>query len=228
MNAGAGAGDGLVDVFESRETGPREVVHRGMKWDLVADTVQLDGAAHRREYLRHPGSVAVLALDDADRVLLINQYRHPVRMRLWELPAGLLDMVGESPVDAAARELYEEADVRAGRWDVLVDYVATPGGSDETQRIFLARDVVAVPAVERHAREDEEAHIVTRWVPLDEVVEGVLAGRLHNVGLCIGALAATAARDRAWSTLRHADAPWPQHPAGRPPEAGGPREPVGS
>lgn len=217
---------------------PREVVHReqlvdGMKWDVVADVVRLgpdDGVGHgdeaptvRREYLEHPGAVSVLAMDEQERVLLLKQYRHPTRHELWELPAGLLDLDGEEPVLAAARELWEEVDLRAARYDVLVDFLNSPGGSDEAQRVFLARDVSEVEPEARYTRADEEAGIVTAWVPLDEAVADVLAGRIQNPGAVIAVLAADAARRAGWSTLRPVDAPWPMHPTRRPAPRGSDR-----
>ncbi len=206
-------GSELRDVAEYATTGPVEPVFTGVKWDVVAEDVDLgNGTMLRREYLSHPGSVAVLAIDDQDRVLLIRQYRHPVRMRLWELPAGLLDEPGEDVAVAAARELAEEADVVARRLDVLIDYVPSPGGSDESQRIFLARQVQPVPEAERHVRSEEEAGIEIAWFGLDDVVAAVLAGHLHNAGAVLGVLAAAAARAVGWSTLRPVDTPWPEHP----------------
>ena len=125
-----------------------------------------------REFLGHPGSVVVLALDDDERVLMLRQYRHPVRAELWELPAGLRDEPGEPAVRTAARELAEEADLVARRWWRLVDFLASPGCSDERVEVFLARDLSPVPAAERHERHAEELDMVPRWVPLDEVVDG--------------------------------------------------------
>lgn len=183
-----------------------EVVHAGMIWDVVRDTVDLgDAGTVRREYVRHPGAVAVIALDDDDRVLLLRQYRHPVRAELWEPPAGLLDVPGEDPRQAAARELAEEADLVAGSWWELVDYLSSPGGSDEGLRLFLARDLSPVPHAERHVREAEEAGMVTRWVPLDEAVEAVLGGRLQNPSAVVGILAAAACRSRGWVGLRRVE-----------------------
>ncbi len=214
--AGIGAGELLADVFAPRNLVESEVVHRGLVWDVLRDSVDLGqaGVVHR-EYIRHPGAVGVLALDDQDRVLLIRQYRHPVRMELWELPAGLLDVAGEDPLEAARRELAEEADVRAERWDVLVDWFNSPGGMDEALRLFLARHVSAVPAEERHQRTGEELGMPLRWVPLDEARDAVLAGRIHNPGAVVGILAACAARDLGWASLRPADAAWPHHPRNR-------------
>jgi len=201
-------GAGPVDLAAPREVVRSELLHHGMIWDLVRDTVDLgDTGTVRREYVRHPGAVSVIALDDDDRVLLLRQYRHPVGQELWEPPAGLLDVPGEALQAAAARELAEEADLVAGRWWTLVDYASSPGGSDEALRVFLARDLRAVPDGERHVREAEEHGMPLAWVPLDEAVHAVLQGRLHNPSAVIGVLAAAAARSRGWADLRPADAP---------------------
>ncbi len=203
----------LVDVPRAVAVPEVETLHHGMVFDLVREAADLGaaGVVHR-EFLRHPGAVGVLALDDRGRAMMLRQYRHPVRHELWELPAGLLDVDGEPPLEAARRELAEEADLRAGRWHVLVDWFNSPGGSDEALRLYLARDVTEVPAAERHEREHEEAGMPTRWVDLDEARDAVLAGRLHNPTAVVGVLAACAAREAGWTTLRPADAPWHEHP----------------
>lgn len=199
------------DVVASRPVVRRELVHHGRIWDVVADDVDLGGGTVvSREVVDHPGAVAVVALDDDGRVLLLRQYRHPVGRELWEVPAGLLDVAGEPADVAAARELGEEADLRAARWDVLVDYYTSPGGSSEALRVFLARDLSAVPDAERHVREDEERDIELRWVALDDAVDAVLGGAVHNPSAVVGVLAAHAARAAGWSTLRPADSPWPE------------------
>jgi ADP-ribose pyrophosphatase len=193
-----------------------EVMLRGLIWNVVRDEVELDnGTVIVREYLRHPGAVGILALDDDDRVAFVRQYRHPVGYELWELPAGLLDVDGEPPVRCAQRELAEEADLYAGRWDTLIDWFNSPGGVDEAIRVFLARDLRPVPEPERHERAEEEALMVSRWVSLDEAHAAVLAGRLNNPTAVVGVLAAHAARAAGWTTLRPADAPWPEHKAYR-------------
>ncbi len=210
-HTGAGAIDrvaapeGLTDLRAPRPVLEHTQIHAGKVWDVVGDVVDLGSSQVLREYVAHPGAVAVIALDEDDRVLLLSQYRHPVRTELWEPPAGLLDVAGEPLVEAAARELGEEADLRAGSWQVLVDYFSSPGGSDERIVIFLARDLSPVPDDERFAREDEEAEMVPVWVPLDDAVDAVLGGRLHSPTAVLGILAASAARDRGWSTLRAAD-----------------------
>jgi 8-oxo-dGTP pyrophosphatase MutT (NUDIX family) len=207
----------LHDSFAELPVSRSERVFHGMVWDVLRDSVDLGRAGVvRREYLDHPGAVAVLALDADERLLMIQQYRHPVRMRLWELPAGLLDVDGEPPWRAAARELAEEADLTAGDWHVLADWFNSPGGMDEALRVYVARDLGDVPEHQRHEREGEELDMPTRWVPLDEAREAVLAGRLHNPAAVVGILAACASRELGWSTLRPPDAPWPQHPAFRP------------
>ncbi|SDD32333.1 ADP-ribose pyrophosphatase [Sanguibacter gelidistatuariae] len=200
----------ISDVSAPRAVLSHDVVHAGRIFDLVSDEVDLGRARVRREYIDHPGAVAVIVLDDADRVLLLKQYRHPVRRELWEPPAGLLDLPGESAQLAAARELAEEADLVAASWHVLVDYFTTPGGSNEALRVFLARGTSPVPEADRHVREDEEADISTRWVPLDEAVAAVLAGDVHNPSAVVGLLAAAVSKAGGWASLRPADAPWPE------------------
>jgi 8-oxo-dGDP phosphatase len=206
----------LRDEFAPREVLQRETVYEGLVWDVVRDTVDLgEGGVVKREYVQHTGAVAILALDEDGRVLMIEQYRHPVGMTLWELPAGLLDVKGEDPLDAAKRELAEEADLRAERWDVLADWFNSPGGMTEALRLYLARGLSPVPQAERHEREAEEKGMVTRWVPLDEAREAVLGGALHNPAAVVGVLAACEGRAQDWRRLRPGDAPWPEHPAFR-------------
>jgi ADP-ribose pyrophosphatase len=185
----------------------------GRVWDVRSDTFVYGGERITRDYVDHTGAVGVLALDDDDRVFLIQQYRHPIGHRDWEIPAGLLDAEGESPLDAAKRELAEEADLVADEWAVLTEFWTSPGGSDEAIRIYLARGLSAAP--EAFAREAEEADMQTAWVPLDELVDAVLERRLANSPLMIAALTAQAARARGWSTLGAPDAPWPSRSPGR-------------
>jgi ADP-ribose pyrophosphatase len=191
----------------------RERVFAGRVWDVLSDTFVYGDEQITRDYVDHTGAVGVFAIDDDDRVFLIKQYRHPIGHRDWEIPAGLLDEDGESPLDAAKRELAEEADLVASEWAVLTEFWTTPGGSDEAIRVYLARGLSAAP--EAFAREAEEADMQTTWVPLDELVEAVLARRLANAPLMIAALTAHAARARDWQTLGAADAPWPSRSPGR-------------
>jgi 8-oxo-dGDP phosphatase len=181
----------------------------GVRTDVVT---MPDGSSARRDYQTHPGSVAVVALDDDGRVLVLNQYRHPVRHKLWELPAGILDVPGEHPLRAAERELYEEAHTRASDWRVLADIYSTPGGSDEAIRVFLARGLSEAEG-ERYEATEEEADFRYARVPLADLVRGVISGELHNACLVVGILALDAALNGdGLHALRPADAPWPARP----------------
>jgi ADP-ribose pyrophosphatase len=163
-----------------------------------------------RDVVEHPGSVAVVALDDEDAVVVVRQYRHPIRRELDELPAGILDVAGEPALDTAKRELAEEAGIAADDWHVLVDLLTTPGMADEASRIFLAR---GLRDVDRDVQEHEEAEMTSFRVPLDELVTGVLSGRYENSLLIAGVLATDVARRAGFSGLRAPDAPWPARPA---------------
>ncbi|MGW0122574.1 NUDIX domain-containing protein [Streptomyces sp. NPDC003327] len=203
----------VQDTPEEWRVVATEMPFEGAKTGVRTDSVTMpDGAVARRDYQVHPGSVAVLALDEQDRVVVLRQYRHPVRQKLWEIPAGLLDVPGENPLHAAQRELYEEAHVKAEDWRVLTDVYTSPGGTDEAVRIFLARDLAEAEG-ERYEVADEEADMELARVPLADLVRGVLAGELHNSCLVIGALALTAARaEGRLDDLRPAEAPWPARP----------------
>jgi ADP-ribose pyrophosphatase len=181
----------------------------GMVWDVRRDTVDLrDGQVVVRDLVLHTGAVGVLVMDEQDRVLLIRQYRHPVGMLMWEPVAGLLDLPGEDPLTAARRELVEEAGLLARRWDVLVDYEPSPGGSSEALRVYLAREVALAPGG-RPAGEGEERDLPQAWVPLDQARDRVLSGDLTAPITVVGVLAAVCARAGGWASLRPARTPWP-------------------
>ena len=170
------------------------------------DKVRMPDSSHaERTVITHMGAVAVLALDERDRVLMIRQYRHPVARQLWEIPAGLRDVAGEALADTARRELLEETGHAAREWHVLVDSYASPGITSERIRIFLARGVQA--AESDYQRQGEEKFLRTAWVPLAEAVEAALAGKLHNGATIQGILAAHIAAAAGFSGLRPADAP---------------------
>jgi ADP-ribose pyrophosphatase len=173
---------------------------RGPVFSLVTDEVAMpDGRYVDRDYIVHIGAVAVVAVDDADRVVLIRQYRHPLGVELWELPAGLVDVVGEPLPATAARELAEEADLTAARWDPLVDLHTSPGCSTELIRLYLARDLRPVPDGERHTRTHEETHLAIHRVDLDEAVQMALRGEITNAACVAGVLAAARVRDDSWA-----------------------------
>jgi 8-oxo-dGTP pyrophosphatase MutT (NUDIX family) len=199
----------IADVPERWPVVSTAELARGRLVTLRTDKVRTpDNQVAERDVVLHPGAVAVLALDDAWRVLLIRQYRHPVGRLLWEIPAGLRDVAGEPPWATARRELEEEAGYRARDWRVLADYYTSPGFSTERLRVFLARGLEQVPQAERDfVPEAEEAHLLLAWLPLDEAVRKVFAGDLHNGVAALGLLAAYAARSEGFDGLRPADAP---------------------
>jgi ADP-ribose pyrophosphatase len=198
-----------MTVFQ-HETVSRTERYAGPIFTVFSDEITMsDGDPASRDVVENKGAVGVAAIDDVGRVVLIRQYRHPVRRRLWELPAGLRDVQGEDLVLTAARELAEETDYRAGRFDLLVDLHTSPGFSDETIRIFLARELSPVPQDERHDRTGEEADIEIAWFDLDEAVAMVLRGEITNAAAVGGLLSAARARDDGWATLRPADTPMP-------------------
>jgi 8-oxo-dGTP pyrophosphatase MutT (NUDIX family) len=190
-----------------------EVVFEGRVIALRRDIVAMPGeTTSQRDVVVHPGAVGVIALD-GENVLLVNQYRHPVRRQLDELPAGLLDVAGEPGLLAAQRELVEEAGYTAATWHVLIDILTSPGMTDESIRIYLARDVTPC---DRDVQEHEELLMTSRWEPLSAVVDRALAGELENGPCVAGILAASEAVRRGFAGLRPADALWrgrPQAPS---------------
>lgn len=192
-------------------------VYRGRVFGMRADQVEMPGGRVAvREVVVHPGAVVVAALDEADRLVMVHQYRHPVRRHLFELPAGLLDVDGEPAVVAAERELYEEVHLRAGRWHLIADLFSSPGMTDEAVRVYLARDLTPVPEAERFVADgDEEADMRVHRIGLDTAVAMVFAGELTNAATVAGVLAVARLRDTGWpeSSLRPPDSPWPARPA---------------
>ena len=194
----------------THETLSRTTRYEGPVFSIYTDEVTMSGGGTaRRDVAVNPGAVGIVALDDIGRVALVRQYRHPVGRHLWELPAGLRDVDGESLAAGARRELAEEADLRAGRLDLLVDLFTTPGFSTERFRVFLARDLSPVPDADRFTRTDEEADIEIAWFELDEAVAMIFRGEITNAAAVGGLLAAARARDEGWATLRPVESPEP-------------------
>ncbi|UCZ91007.1 NUDIX domain-containing protein [Gordonia sp. WA4-43] len=192
--------------FEVKES---RTVYDGAIITLRVDDVEMPGGrVAEREVVEHFGAVAILARDDAGRVAMVRQYRHPIGRRLLELPAGLLDQADEEPLAAAQRELAEEADLAADSWHVLVDLALSPGFTDEALRLYLAEGLHHLDAAERV---DEEADMSIEWVPLDDAVAKVLSGEIVNATSVAGILAAAAASGST-AGLRGVDAPWPDEP----------------
>ena len=160
------------------------------------DIVDPAGEVHQRVVVQPRGAVAVLALDEDSRVLLVEQYRHPVGARLLELPAGTLDVEGESALGTAQRELIEEGDVTAAAWEDLLFLSSTPGYSTERWRLYRATDLSPVPHDERAQRRAEEAGLQQWWMPLDDAVEAIFDGRISNVLAIAGILSEVVRRSQ--------------------------------
>jgi ADP-ribose pyrophosphatase len=198
------------EIEDTPESWPVEATTTQFKsWLLSVRTDQVrfpDNHSAERIVASHPGAVAVVALDDEDRVLMIRQYRHPVGRLLWEIPAGLRDKEGEPLVQTAKRELTEETGYTAREWHVLTDYFTSPGFTTERLRVFLARGLQAAGDT-GYVREHEEKFLEFDWVPLADAVRLVLAGKLHNSAAVTGILAAHAAQGDGFASLRPVDAP---------------------
>lgn len=202
----------LVDVPDSWDVESSEYRFKGRIVSMRTDRVRMpngDGTeVVERDVVVHPGSVGVIGLDERERVLLIQQYRHPVGHRLWEPPAGLRDVEDEPTWRTAARELAEEAGYRASEWHTLLDVFTSPGMTDERVRIFLARGLSEIPAEESDfERIHEEAGMPVVWVPIEEAVAAIRRGHIHNPLAVMGILAVYAARATGYRDLRAPDAP---------------------
>ena len=197
---------------------PRAVLHSrraftGRVWDVTSDLVNLgDSGVVTRDYVHHPGAVAIFAMNEDSQVYLVRQYRHPVRTETWEPPAGLLDVRGEDPLDGAKRELHEEADLTAATWNVLIDFFTSPGGSSEGIRVYLARDLTPVPEDERHDRDAEERDMVGAWVDVPSILNAISRADIAGPTLLLGAFALDAAIRSDFATLRSAEAAWRRPP----------------
>jgi ADP-ribose pyrophosphatase len=187
------------------ETISSETLHTGKIFALRRDDVRMPGGKTvTREIVEHYGAVAIVAMDDEGRIPMVHQYRHPFGRRLWELPAGLLDVNGEAPHLTAARELREEAGLEAQTWQVLVDLDSTPGFSDESVRVYLATALTQVDRPEAH---DEEADMTLQWYPIENAVGRVFSGEIVNALAVAGILAAYAVRN-GLAQPRPVDTPW--------------------
>ena len=158
------------------------------------DTLAAGDTTFDREVVTHPGAVAIVALNERDEVLVLSQYRHAAQRRLIELPAGLLDVDDELPLDAAKRELREEGKVEAAGWRPLLDYLPSPGISTEKVWIYLATQLEPVGQTDAFEAEHEEAAMSRDWVGLDELVRAVLAGTVHNGLTIVASLALSSLR----------------------------------
>ncbi len=171
----------------------KQTVFSGRIWNVVRSKFNFYGEEISREYIEHPGAVAVFALNSSNEVLLIRQYRAPVNEFLLEIPAGLLDVAGEDKLDTAKRELREEADYAAKDWELLQEFHTTPGSSSETITIFLARELT--PLAEKFDRSAEEKHLEVSWVPFAELLSAVKSSAVKSPTLVVATLAFAAKID---------------------------------
>ncbi|MCV7435723.1 NUDIX domain-containing protein [Mycobacterium seoulense] len=191
------------------ETASSETLYTGKIFALRSDQVRMPGGATAiREVVEHYGAVAIVALNEDNNIAMVYQYRHAFGRRLWELPAGLLDVAGEPPQETAVRELQEEVGLRAGTWQVLVDLNSAPGFSDESVRVYLATELTEVARPEAH---HEEADMTMRWFPVAEAVRMVFSGEIVNSIAIAGILAAHAVTAGV-AEPRPVDSPWPDKP----------------
>lgn len=165
----------------------RELLHKGMVWDLVSETFEFSGEQITREFIDHPGAVAVIAINEKGELLLLQQYRHPVGSLLMELPAGLLDVPGESRLDCAKRELAEEAGLEALSWEELITFYTTPGGNSESITIFVAREL-SESSID-YVPTAEEKDMPKNWLTLETAVNQVLASEIKSPSAVVGILA---------------------------------------
>jgi ADP-ribose pyrophosphatase len=175
------------DQLVEHEIVSTKLVFKGRIWDVVAEAFHYGDEILVRDFVRHPGAVAVLALNSHDEILMIRQYRHPVRKMLWEIPAGLLDVNGESLEQAARRELIEETSFDARNLEHLITFHTSPGGNDETITIFLATELELVN--HDFIAEGEESNMLVEWVPFEEALTSVLASETQNPSTVVAILA---------------------------------------
>ena len=181
----------MADPLEERIVAS-ELIHRGRYMEFRVDTIErADGSRGTRDVVGHPGAVAVLALDDDDRLLMVRQWRVPAGRALLEIPAGTLDVhdgVTEDPAGAARRELEEETGHRAATWRKLASFWTAPGFASELMHLYLATGIAGVGAGDDRLSPDEDERLELRHVPLDEALAMVESGELGDAKSILGIL----------------------------------------
>jgi len=163
-----------------------KIVYSGKVFHVSSDKIKEPaGITAQRDVIHHSGSVVILALDEGGeepRVLLGRQYRYAAQQFLWELPAGRIDP-GEKALSAGKRELLEETGYRARLWTPALFFYASPGFLDETMTIFLAQGLTA-----GEAQPEEDESIECKLLPLSEVIDQILKGKIRDGKTIAGVL----------------------------------------
>lgn len=166
------------------------VLHRGRYLTFRVDTVELaDGRRSTRDIAGHPGAVAIVAIDDQDRVALVRQWRHAAGEAMLEIPAGGLDVHDGGPKEdpdlAARRELEEETGLRAASWRKLSGFYTAPGFTDEFMHLYLATDLAPAHPDGRLGPDDDE-QLILEWLPWQEAVAAVERGEIRDSKSIVG------------------------------------------
>lgn len=165
----------LVELKETRLRG--ETVYLGKILTVQKDVVTLpNGANACREVVRHNGACCVVAMDDEKNLFLVRQFRYALNKEFLELPAGKLDVIGESPLDAAKRELFEETGVKANNWIDLGTIYPSPGYCDEVIYLYVATDLIQ----ENSLHLDEGEFLQVEKYSFDEIFEEILYGTIRD------------------------------------------------
>ena len=151
-----------------------EICRTPIFWVTMDRAVEPGGFEIKRAIVQHAGSAVIMPVDAQERVLLVRQYRLPARAYMWELSAGRVDP-GETPLQAAKRELIEETGFRARKWLKLGAFFASPGYVAERMTIYAARDLTAGEATPM-----EDERIETRWFPMREIAAMIESGRIQD------------------------------------------------
>jgi len=167
------------------------VLHRGRYLTFRIDTIErADGSRGTRDIAGHPGAIAVIAIDAADRVLLVRQYRVAVAELLLEIPAGTLDIADDGTIEdpdlAARRELEEETGMRAGSWRKVAQFYTAPGFASELMHLYLATDLK--PADGERLGPDEDEHLLLEAMPVGDAVAAAERGEFKDAKTLVGLL----------------------------------------
>lgn len=169
-----------------------EIVYSGRIWNVVSKTFELNHDQMTRDFIEHPGAVAILALNEKDEVLVIRQYRAPINEFLLEIPAGLTDIKDEPKLETAKRELAEETDYQASNWELLQVFHTTPGSSSESITIYLASGLEKI--ADSFLRTGEEKHLEVHWIPFADLLIAVTRSQVKSPTLVVATLTLAARR----------------------------------